>query len=135
MNDVALDPIVADLAAALVPSGKEVALPDDAVQRARGRFRAAAPSEKLRLARDIVAWCLKLERIGGRQTQTVRGLAAELALDLLGDEEAARDMFGAAGLATDFAAAMGARAEVRAPRVEPTRAPAFSPKPVRGLRK
>jgi hypothetical protein len=137
MTNVALDPIVATLASTLHQVGNDVVVPDDAVAKCRAQLRAAGPSQKERLARDLIAWALKLQRIGGNHALQPRIAAAELALELLGDETAARDMFGKAGLEKDMSAALGGRSTpTRAPAVDaskPTTAGA-PVKPKRGLR-
>ena len=134
MPDVALDPIVARLAEALEMKGQSVSLPAAAVEAARTKLKAVPASDKQRLAEDLVAWAVKLERLAGTNAVAARIVAAELALELLGDEAAARDMFGKAGLGKDMAEAIGGRGEVRAPRPEDKKA-APAVKAARGLRK
>jgi hypothetical protein len=136
MDPIRLDPIVADLAAALEERDTGFGLPPAAIETARIRLRAAPPSEKRRLALDLVSWAKKLERLAGMKAAGPRVVAAELALELLGDEAEARDMFKDAGLGKDMANAIGRAEAIRAPRAESKpAAPAAPVKLARGLRK
>ena len=138
MKGMTLDPIVADLAATIVVVDDDVVVPDHAVARARVKMRAVAPSDKERVARDFIAWSLKLQRLGGPRALPARIAAAELALELLGDEVSARDLFGRAGLDKEIAAVLGGRAPSTSRAAPPMRklvATTAAPKLTRGLKK
>ncbi len=134
MADVALDPIIAALAASLEMKGAMATLPDAAVAVARAKLRSAPASEKKRLATDLIAWAIKLNRLAGANALRARIVCAELALELLADEAATADMFRSAGLGKEVDEAIGRSREVRAPKAEPVKGPA-PVKASRGLKK
>lgn len=132
----ALDPIVATLASSIVMDGDRVVVPAPALAHARAKLRAAPADDKQRLATDLMAWAIKLQRLGGAHALPARITAAELALEVLGDETAARDLFGGAGLGNEMNAALGAgRSPLRAPRAEDTKPAGPPTKVTRGLRR
>ena len=134
MTEIPLDPIVAALASTLEMQGNSFTVPEAAIDAARVKLRASAKGDKKRLAHDLIAWATKLGRLGGTQTLSARVAAARLALELLGDEAEARDLFGKAGLGREVADAIGGAEALRAPRAEDQK-PALTVKATRGLRK
>jgi hypothetical protein len=120
---------VAELAAAIQRSPDEtlVAIPPEAIEKARARMRALDDPD---IVAHLIALAVKTKRIAGDGGLPVLAALALLVAEKLGSVDDAADRFGAAGIA-NAASLIGASAEARAPREQPKAAPTVKPK--RGL--